>query len=155
MCLLLYNWQIYWKVKVIILKRRPKLSDFLKTEYRVKVIIFENMTGQKLSFMKRWTSKSDYLLKMTRQKWILLKRWPCKGIIFWKVETARVIIFEKMTEWKWLSRAKGWKGAAQPEASHQCGPSQKYCKLVLISYSIDINHTRGWNQYTRPRLSWI
>ena len=41
-----------------------------------------------------------------------------KCIIFWKVETARVIIFEKMTEWKWLSRAKGWKGAAQPEASH-------------------------------------
>ena len=83
-------------------------SDYLWKYDRAKVIFCEKMNTQKLLSLKIWPGQSEFIWKDDH----------AKGIIFWKVETARVIIFEKMTEWKWLSRAKGWKGAAQPEASH-------------------------------------
>ena len=80
------------------------------------MIIFENMTGQKLLFL--WKDEQAKVIIWPVKSEFIWKDDHAIGIIFWKVETARVIIFEKMTEWKWLSRAKGWKGAAQPEASH-------------------------------------
>ena len=111
-------------------------SYFLWKDEHAKVIIFENMTRTKRIHLKRWPCK----------RYHLLKSWDSQSNYFWKDDRVKVII-----EGKGLKRC----GTTRGFSSHQCGPSQKYCKLVLISYSIDINHTRGWNQYTRPRLGWI
>ena len=127
-----------------------KKSDFLWKGYRVKVIIFANMTGQKLFHLKRWTSKSYYLENMTRQKRISLKIWPCNRYYLLKSWDSQSNYFWKDDRVKVIIEGKGLKRCGTTS-----GPSQKYCKLVLIWYSVDINHTQGWDQYTKTVLSWI
>ena len=97
-------------------------SDYLEETTKVKWYSINAIKGKGDYLWKYDRAKVTFLWKDEQAKVVI---WPVKsefiwkddhaiGIIFWKVETARVIIFEKMTEWKWLSRAKGWKGAAQP-----------------------------------------
>ena len=104
-------------------------SYFLWKDEHTKVIIFENMTPKKPIHLKRWPCKRYYLFKS----------WDSQINYFWKDDRVKVII-----EGKGLKRC-----------GTTSGPTQKYCKLVLIWYSVDINHTQGWDQYTKTVLSWI
>ena len=120
-----HGWEkIYWPLhcKIVLTNLLKSERDYLRRATKEKWFSLKGIQGESDYLWKYDRAKVIFCEKMNTQKWLSLKIWHlksqfiwkddhAKGIIFWNVETARVTIFW-MTEWKWLSRAKGWKGAA-------------------------------------------